>query len=607
MSERAVGVSDFVKEFLNLNPDGRRCEVIKAGVARGFKAKSVETAYDRWYKRVPEIQAQARAKSLKTVPAAAGSPKVGGGPEGPPLINPPGRPKSLPDPTSIIVTAITEAGENTNTLSMVESQVRAGLAMRPGDPTLLKIALQLEALKPKIPTQTDITEPLPFRRPAFLNPRQHEIIDNLVEASQDGAETPKLLHLLVPGGRQTGKTTAIWCGILESMVFHPGEQWHFICSNGNNARNLHYKVKSDPNLIEFRELYFQDTKTVTSLRNGSTFMCHNTTVDDVKGCTGNIWLDEFDQIVEHNPQVFAAAINLLRSSVNLRLVISCNRGGAVYEVVMNAMEEFPDRVVIIPLENTHSPHIQAAGHDAFLGKVMEAVMSEEYARAQLYNERMSTSDAFDLQTVMAAFVTHDHESNRRTESLNIGQWDDDVVIAVDPGFKHPTGVFIGAIRGGHLIEVRSHEFKGEEVGEETIKAVVAEWALETHRPSPSRPAHIVIESNSGGLHWLKHWQSLGIPVHTQNFAGDTSVLSRESFCRTARTLLSNHRVHLKNPVLQRQLATYNPSISKEKNKGDLADAFLHACWYAARVTRSGVSTSPGTTGGSSVAISRVDW
>jgi hypothetical protein len=92
---------------------------------------------------------------------------------------------------------------------------------------------------------------------------------------------------------------------------------------------------------------------------------------------------------------------------------------------------------------------------------------------------------------------------------------------------------------------------------------------------------ITIESNSGGQAVMLFFKAHHLPVILQNFGGDGEVNARAAYIKIARELLDERACLLKSSILRNELLIYDPGVAaKEKNKGDLADAFLHFTWIA---------------------------
>lgn len=422
--------------------------------------------------------------------------------------------------------------------------------------------------KTKSLVQERVEQKFTYLRPGFLNPQQILII-NAVQSE---------MLVAVEGDRQTGKTTAIWFGVNEDCITRKTE-WHYICSNGANAVSLHEKVYNDKNTSSLRALTSVHTAKMTTFMNGSFFKVHNTTVNDVKGCTGNLWIDEVDQVIKDNPEVIAAAVALIRSDSNLRIVFSMNKGSGAYVLLLDALKQFTDRVKFIPLEKQHSPQIEAAGNDALIDALMSATMGKSYADQQLRNIHNASGDQFDPVSIADAF-------NNYNTFLSY-QMPDSVYryLAIDPsGTGHPWGWFVIAANRDRSV---LWEIESGEIQMGTMNASHEQWTPDRilqfliHKFKEHGCVKAVIESNSGGNGIMLQFKNRGLPCICQNFGADTDVNARSAYLTIARELLDSRSLVFKNDTLRNELLIYNPKeAATAKEKGDVADAFLHAIWAA---------------------------
>lgn len=400
--------------------------------------------------------------------------------------------------------------------------------------------------------------PLKYDRPTFLNPRQNDIID-LIQMYK---------IIFIEGDRRTGKSTAGWVAVTE-LVINGTLKWDMWAGKEQSAIRLHHDMYRDPLLHAMNQkLVASHTAKKTKWINGGELNIHATTVIDSKGIGGDgIILEEFDQIIKKNPEAIAAIFAILRDKPDMKMILLANQGSGAYKLFKEIFKDkqFEKDIKFVTLTYEHSPHIQLAGNDPLISKVLKATMGTEYMKSQLANEESFEGEAFNAVRVSEAIESYDDFMKSMGNNTPI-----DAVIGVDPGFAHATGVFCCGVYQGHIFEIESHQLYGKNTSEDSIKAVVTDMAK-------SYGAKIVCESNSGGLHWLRHWKNQGLYARAQNFASDSKPRdSRSYYMRQLKLLLEQHKFHFCNTDLRNQLLIYDPDKNKLDAKGDLADAALHA-------------------------------
>ncbi len=127
------------------------------------------------------------------------------------------------------------------------------------------------------------------------------------------------------------------------------------------------------------------------------------------------------------------------------------------------------------------------------------------------------------------------------------------------------------------------EFFGGEITEEQFKnrmfVLYKEHGVKT----------LYCESNSGGSHWMYDWNLRGMYCIPANFGvgqpqtGDVSLqhkaFERVWYERVLKDLLEKGKIHFHSDILFNEFGKYDPNKSKDKNKGDLVDAMLHAVFW----------------------------
>ena len=401
-------------------------------------------------------------------------------------------------------------------------------------------------------------QPPQYNRPTFLNPKQSEIIDTV--------QMYKIIF--IEGDRRTGKSTAGWVALTE-CILNGILKWDMWAGKEASAIRLHHDMYRDPLLHSMNlSLVASHTAKKTLWINGGELNIHATTVIDSKGIGGDgIILEEFDQIIKKNPETIAAIFAILRDKPDMKMILLANQGSGAYKLFKEIFKDpqFETDIKFITLTYERSPHIQLAGNDPLISNVLKATMGTEYMKSQLLNEETFECDAFNAVDISEAIKGYDDFMKNMGDNSPIA-----AVIGVDPGFGHATGIMCLGIYQDHIFEIESHQLYGAKTSEDSIKAVVTDIAR-------SYGAKIVCESNSGGLHWLRHWKDQGLYARAQNFGSDSKPKeARSYYMRQLKLLLEQHKFHFCNTDLRNQLLIYDPEKNKLDAKGDLADATLHA-------------------------------
>lgn len=415
--------------------------------------------------------------------------------------------------------------------------------------TRLKCLEQLASLQAKnlyVSSKPLETTPT-WTRPDFLTPKQLEVIEIGFEGS-----------MLLYGDRQTGKSTAWFVAAVEMMVSQK-TNWLFMGATGISGRKIISKlIRENPSM---KPVLTDVTQTGFKTYNGAVFEIKDATIASVKGQTANVILDEFDQMLEHEDvrECLARLLPVFRSIPNAHLWLIANRGGQIFESVMDVFARHCVPVVILTAQD--APHIAAAGNDDFLHDMISTIAGDGVANQQLLNEPL------DLEETFPNCGTCFGNALYNIEATDIAR-----VVGVDPGFKHPTAIFVAAMDKWHVIhEICTIELSGDVSSEEYILNKVESLATEY-------AAEIVCESNSGALHWAKYWRSKGLRVSMQNFGGPNVFNSRAGFCSVARKFIKLSRLKLSSVKLRNQMVMYDPERNREAAKGDSVDAMLHCIW-----------------------------
>jgi len=405
------------------------------------------------------------------------------------------------------------------------------------------------------------SKPLWFR-PKVLYPKQHQICDFL-----NDNETQ---IIVITGPRRTGKSTSWYVGVNEAIYDGLRTQWGLWGATERGASKILTDAWKDQLTSDAtRPLHTAKTFSKLNFFNGGLIEVNATTVTGSKGFKYHgIIMTEFDQILKDNPDAVASIVGILRSEPNLKLMLDMNMGSGAYHLLMDKLskEKYKGRVQIIELLNEDVQHLSVE-RDELVADIMECAMGQDYVDEQMKHIESFTGDSFPPKLIIEAMNSYDKFM------LTVAKKKHLCVIGVDPGFGHPTGIFVLGAHRGHLFELESMELRGKDTSEDRIKALVAELAIDYG-------AEIVCESNSGGLHWIKEWNDkYNLRAISQNFSSNQLDYSaRGSMIRIVRELLETHRIHFCNDRLRQEMLIYNPEKDKNDSKGDLADAFIHAVY-----------------------------
>jgi len=413
---------------------------------------------------------------------------------------------------------------------------------------------------------------VPYKRPDWLAPKQHEIADRVQEDK----------NLSVDGDRQTGKDTAVGVGVFEDCIMSE-THWFFMASKEDTAIKIMKKIISEarfkyvlPHIVSnFQKKIVFKTQDLTY----STLEIIDTTEAAVKGITGNLWMDDVDTIIKnHKEDVITKAIMITRSNPLLHIVFTSNMGKGAYQSLLNVFHNYPKMIKCITLTKDDVPHINATT-DEFLYDTATALSGESEAQAQLMNAYNADGDCFDPSTVNAAMENYQYLSPK-IRPLK-------VVLAIDPsGMGHPMGWIImgiceekiiyeidsGEMQVGAYSDITRETWTQDRINEFFVKKIL-EHQVDT----------AICESNMNGqtiMAFLRTTRKVrNIRVEPSNFGAATNANAVGNFISLAREFFDSGRIYIKSEKLAGELRCYNPSISKgTKDKGDLADAMLHCIW-----------------------------
>lgn len=459
-------------------------------------------------------------------------------------------------------------------------------AMASDDPrwATLMITLmdKMKVIKP--PEQQQFTQLPKYSRPSELNPDQHEIIDAIVD------DNTKLVF--IEGDRRVGKSTVGFLGMCECILL--GRlRWDMWASKGDAARRLHRDMVNDPLTRDsVKDIIAQSISNRTNWYNGGQLCIHDTTVADSKGIGGDgIIIDELDQVLLHNKEAFAAIIGILRDKPKMKVIFIANRDTGAYKLLREVLHDesiVHNSVRFFTLTSDRSPHIQKAGNDRIIGKLMTVAMGEAYTAQALHNRESHEGEVFNPDFLSKAYLNFDEWA------LLYAPRNYQVYISIDPGFGHATGIIGCAVsndtyefRGTkyHLIwELFSKAMAGSDYNDFNSSVVdyVCGHAKECLQYAGCTRVTVLTESNNSGLIWAQQIQNRGYTVVKDNFGRDTWWTAKTAYCDTVNYYLLAQMLHLRNLDLKSEMSIFSlKEGADDEHKGNITDALLHLVYIAA--------------------------
>ena len=431
-----------------------------------------------------------------------------------------------------------------------------------------------------------------YTRPDWLYPHQKDMVDLMRKG-----------NIFIIGARQlTGKTTGTHIAGLEEMIETDACQIKMVTPSMPLSREMVGKIMSDKLLHPLYEPYLL-TNLVESLtlKNKSKIGILPCKPNAVQGHTSNIlWLEEIDKTIEDKigrrtlAGAFPQVIKKMLDGEG-KVWATCNMGTTrAFKFFKNAVmklggEFFPVCEIIEPTvkgsirelvvlnENIPTPPQLLNDREGFLKnfmyEILLALTDEQFAKAMILNIEDFSHEMLQPDLIQYAFDSYDKD--KIPEFLAM------VVEGVDPGYGHGTGVIIlGLDTNGHVHELFAKKYFGGEISENDLKQEVHDKYLEFSCWEGA------CESAYGGLFWIDEWREKGLNFWSANFGtanpktgevgNQSKAIERSYKERVLKDLLEKKRIHLHNKTLWNEFSLYNPLEDKEKGKGDLIDALLHA-------------------------------
>ena len=432
-----------------------------------------------------------------------------------------------------------------------------------------------------------------YRRPDVFSDKQNYVVDCIVNSDKK--------IIMVEGDQRTGKSTAVFDALHELVLEfdHPIKIDYMAGKGGSGGTGGAQRILDDL----MRDMILQEcnnqliaykTNKFVEYFNGSRIIAHETTVADIKGSDSEVTVcEEMDVAVKNSPEAVMSLLLTLRARQDAKIILVANMDTGVYRLITNVLSDpkWADDVEFITMTNEDAPWIAAAGNDPLLMELSDALVGEEFTQRRFMNIDMGEDEMFnphDLQDALDSYnqfiIDHElYDDGRGNQPLR-------VVIGVDPGHGHASGVWMGAIYRDHIYEILSFKRVGE-----TAKAIKGQgkvirqsqwWLIEkVGMLAQEYNAWIFCESNSGGLEWIDSWNKMpDVRAFPSNFGGKGQKNDEFLFIKKLSKLMEEGRFHFKNQDLMRESITYDPRISRGiERKGNLVDACLHAVWHLLRL------------------------
>jgi hypothetical protein len=425
--------------------------------------------------------------------------------------------------------------------------------------------------------------------PATLSQKQRDIVNCRKDC-------------LAVGERQVGKTKSVFHRVIQEMLEKPFIKWYFIAQQSKSAKSLLAKMISEE-WESIKDIVAEYTAMRLTLYNGATLEILATTPTDIKGKTGSFWIDEFDQVFllegDIGKDVIAHVIPIIRSRPDFHMIFSANipmdtTDSVLFAYIRQAavssdlfMEEFILRMEDVPILQARVDADPAK--EKYLHKFISAIKGPEAADAQLHGIAPTGTAIFQDKYLQDALTSWEPFIKSLRPFIHPR-----TVIAVDPGYAHATGVVVlrefeghiwepaskfdwmrGADLKGNVIQTGSIEFHGGELTQQQILFKIKSLANEFR---DVEPVMVWMETQVVGKFWTDDLAEMGLNIRGGTFGRDGFVKSRLGKAETARVLFERGALHLCNGNLVKELATWRPAPDKsdDRQKGDMADAFMHA-------------------------------
>ena len=536
-----------ISEFLDDHPTYERGQLYD--IFKRIKKKTVSSCFSRW---------QVKQKLLKTS-------------QQPPIIPP----NSASNASTTSITTPKDVPEIVEkTAELIQYYKSLGVKVSLNEVKgLLDDTGQLTVEQSQIPS---------YRRPAFFNPKQNHIIDEIVSG--------KYKIIMIEGDQRTGKTT-LWLDALHELVLeaHPKIlQIDIMAGKGDQAKRILKDLTSDPLLAEVNNNLLKTilpSGQYLQWFNGSRIDSHETTVNDIKGSDSHIIiLEELDRAVIKDPQAVMSAIFTLRARTDLLVIMLANMDKGAYLLIREILMDpkWRDDVLFITLTKKDSPHLQLAGNDPLLSALSNAICGEAFTQRRLENINTGSGDQFDHQTLKDAIDVYESllASTFGTETpwLEVHY----NIMSIDPSQTgHPFGYVIAGVQPSLIIEWESGMMQMgiDKVGQKWSPDKINMFYYKKVKQYGIKLT--IIENNNYGPALHLYLVARGVNAVLFNRGGDGKYNSVSNLLSVARAAFDDHIVAMLNLLGKQQLTLYDRLLKdKNKHKGDIADAWINLIWQA---------------------------
>lgn len=404
----------------------------------------------------------------------------------------------------------------------------------------------------------------PWTRPPVLNKRQHEIIDAIND--------PEVQVVFVEGDKRTGKSTAWFCGVCESIWNGKIRRWGFWSKSEKNAVKIHRDVKNDPISVKYTIPLYKGAGSAmrTLFFNGGYIEVGST--ENENSLSGQAYqavvVDEAHTVVVENPETFGMIAMILRSEPRLKFVLCANQGKTAFQMLKNKLlANIPEsKMKFFTLLKEDTTHITDET-DALVRVMVEASAGEDMARQFLDNEFVRDGALYyPMEGIQKAYIPYDAPPIEQFETIGAG---------VDWGDTHDTGIHIAGFLNNEGFEIETIYLQHPDSGRliQEFSRIIQEY-----------PGIVIVWEGSPLGSFIRNELRKLFP--NQRFITSNFTKRKERYIDNLYIWLVDEDIHLKDGKLKRQLIMYK----NDKKNDDGHDALAHL-YYKAQQPRTSLKTS----------------
>lgn len=417
--------------------------------------------------------------------------------------------------------------------------------------------------------------------------RQMEIVDAICN--------PSIGIVMIEGDKRTGKSTSSFIGIVQAVWEGKISKIGVWAAGQENAKGILNDVFNDDITCTYTYPLFRGTGSLEQkvFWNGALIKALSSNAVSTSGLDFDCcWIDECHAVVEQYPEVFNMIAMTMRAKPNIKLILSMNRGTAVYEYFKNTLLKNikPEQYRFFTLTKNDVHHITEAA-DSTVRTIVKAVGGQKEVDRWLDNVEVRTGTAFNPVSIRLAY---ERKLFFNSEAERYGAYR---VLAFDPsGSGHPMGWFVGAtnLDGTMFWELDSGEMQlADSMTDVDKKLGLTPEQVHLKLLNIAREYNITLfisEPNMNGQDMVLYMQQNGIQAIKQSFAGPNAKkgASRGRMIHICRHILDSNIIKLEGETLRAELMIYNPDQHEKvaKFKGDVADAFIHTIYRLALISNS---------------------